>query len=147
MHYQTSTPGQLVVTWDQVGYYDSKADLLNSFQLVLRSDAFAISPGEGAIGFFYGDMGWEDTDIAQLAATGFGDGAGNGEVLQSSLQPGLNNILQNHHIWFDANLAPVNGNDGVGETPLPGALPLFATGLGALGLLGWRRKRKKAAAV
>ena len=25
-------------------------------------------------------------------------------------------------------------------TPLPAALPLFATGLGALGLLGWRRK-------
>jgi len=30
-------------------------------------------------------------------------------------------------------------------TPLPAALPLFATGLGALGLLGWRRKRKVAA--
>ena len=27
-------------------------------------------------------------------------------------------------------------------TPLPAALPLFATGLGALGLLGWRRRRK-----
>src|SRR5262245_52068115 len=27
-------------------------------------------------------------------------------------------------------------------TPLPAALPLFATGLAALGLLGWRRKRK-----
>ena len=27
-------------------------------------------------------------------------------------------------------------------TPLPAALPLFASGLGALGLLGWRRKRK-----
>jgi hypothetical protein len=27
-------------------------------------------------------------------------------------------------------------------TPLPGALPLFAGGLGAMGLLGWRRKRK-----
>jgi endo-1,4-beta-xylanase len=26
--------------------------------------------------------------------------------------------------------------------PAPAALPLFATGLGALGLLGWRRKRK-----
>ena len=29
--------------------------------------------------------------------------------------------------------------------PLPAALPLFASGLGGLGLLGWRRKRKKAA--
>jgi hypothetical protein len=32
-----------------------------------------------------------------------------------------------------------------GATPLPAALPLFATGLGVLGLLGWRRKRKLAA--
>lgn len=30
-------------------------------------------------------------------------------------------------------------------TPLPAALPLFANGLGALGLLGWRRKKKAAA--
>jgi hypothetical protein len=28
------------------------------------------------------------------------------------------------------------------QAPLPAALPLFATGLGALGLLGWRKKRK-----
>jgi hypothetical protein len=27
------------------------------------------------------------------------------------------------------------------------ALPLFASGLGVMGLLGWRRKRKKAAAA
>ena len=32
---------------------------------------------------------------------------------------------------------------GVAEPPLPAALPLFVTGLGALGLLGWRRKRKR----
>jgi hypothetical protein len=36
----------------------------------------------------------------------------------------------------------VNTYDGVSQVPLPAALPLFATGLGALGLLGWRRKRK-----
>jgi hypothetical protein len=35
----------------------------------------------------------------------------------------------------------------IGATPLPAALPLFASGLGALGLLGWRRKRKAQAAA
>jgi hypothetical protein len=33
----------------------------------------------------------------------------------------------------------------VSTVPLPAAFPLFASGLGALGLLGWRRKRKAAA--
>jgi hypothetical protein len=32
----------------------------------------------------------------------------------------------------------------VGAVPLPGALPLFATGLAGLGLLGWRRKKAAA---
>ena len=31
--------------------------------------------------------------------------------------------------------------------PLPAALPLFMTGAGIIGLLGWRRKRKNAAAL
>ena len=35
---------------------------------------------------------------------------------------------------------------GTSATPLPAALPLYATGLGALALLRWRRKRKAAAA-
>jgi hypothetical protein len=40
----------------------------------------------------------------------------------------------------------VSGTFALTATPLPAALPLFASGLGALGLLGWRRKRKNAAA-
>ena len=36
----------------------------------------------------------------------------------------------------------LTGTGTVIVTPIPGALPLFATGLGVLGLLGWRRKRK-----
>ncbi len=35
----------------------------------------------------------------------------------------------------------------INETPLPAALPLLATGIGAMGLLGWRRKRKNAATI
>src|SRR5665213_851389 len=38
-----------------------------------------------------------------------------------------------------------SGSDS--QTPLPAALPLFATGLGAMGLLGWRRKRKNTAVI
>src|SRR5262245_43870801 len=44
-----------------------------------------------------------------------------------------------------ANLAAHNHSLEVGpvsEVPLPAALPLFATGLGVLGLIGWRRKKK-----
>ena len=43
------------------------------------------------------------------------------------------------------NNVPVSGSVEVLVTPIPAALPLFATGLGVLGLLGWRRKRKQAA--
>jgi hypothetical protein len=46
----------------------------------------------------------------------------------------------------------MGGSQGTGTltpvvtaTPIPPALALFATGLGALGLLGWRRKRKASA--
>jgi hypothetical protein len=41
----------------------------------------------------------------------------------------------------------ITAGDPPSATPLPAALPLFATGLGALGLLGWRRKRKGATAM
>jgi hypothetical protein len=39
------------------------------------------------------------------------------------------------------------GSCGASATPLPATLPLFAGGLGALGLFGWRRKRKNSAAL
>jgi hypothetical protein len=58
---------------------------------------------------------------------------------------------------YDGVVPQINGtleNELYGEftltlvtTPLPGALPLFVTGIGGLGLLGWRRKRKPQAAA
>jgi prepilin-type processing-associated H-X9-DG protein len=44
-------------------------------------------------------------------------------------------------IFTDHGNAPLS----VAATPLPASLPFFVTGLGALGLLGWRRKKKAAA--
>jgi hypothetical protein len=47
---------------------------------------------------------------------------------------------------FDISFASWNNAiDSPVTTPLPAALPLFATGLGALGLFGWRKKQKGAA--
>jgi hypothetical protein len=46
-----------------------------------------------------------------------------------------------------ADLLVYAGAIPTAATPLPAALPLFATGLGLTGLLGWRRKRKNAAAI
>ncbi len=48
----------------------------------------------------------------------------------------------------DFTSATFSSNDpsfefALGATPLPAALPLFATGLGTLCLVGWRRKRKQ----
>jgi hypothetical protein len=49
--------------------------------------------------------------------------------------------------YFECGFAEADNFDPGTWTPLPAALPLFATGLGALGLLGWRRKRKSAAPI
>ena len=49
--------------------------------------------------------------------------------------------------YYDVMGSPVITFNDTAPTPLPAALPLFATGLGALGLLGWRRKRKTQAAA
>jgi hypothetical protein len=50
---------------------------------------------------------------------------------------------QNSDFDYNDFEAVVTGIDPL-TTPLPAALPLFATGLGAMGLFGWRRKRKAA---
>jgi hypothetical protein len=46
------------------------------------------------------------------------------------------------YVWTWGTGADQSFTLEIGATPLPATLPLFATGFGALGLLGWRRKRK-----
>jgi len=141
VHYNLSG-NELVVTWDNVGYYSSSADKLNSFQIVLRSDDYIIPVGQGQIGFFYKDMGWESTQTSQTAAVGFGDGAGNAEVLEGSTLAGLNRVVANHNIWFDQNLAPVP--PVTGAVPEPATWAMMILGFGVVGA-GMRRRRVRVA--
>ncbi len=47
-----------------------------------------------------------------------------------------------YDVWIAGCLPAACAVPSPSATPLPAALPLFATGLGAMGLLGWRRKRR-----
>ena len=50
------------------------------------------------------------------------------------------------YAWINPDPQLFVFHDGsLNEVPLPAALPLFATGLGVMGLLAWRRKRKAGA--
>jgi hypothetical protein len=136
VHYQLDTPGQLVVTWDKVGSYSFRDAALNSFQLVLRSDDYALPNGEGQVGFFYKDMEWEQTGTSQYAAVGFGDGQGNSKILEgSSSQLGLNGVVSNSHLWFDANLVVVTP----GAVPEPATWAMMILGFGVVGYAMRRR--------
>lgn len=143
MYLRNDIPNEIIVTWDAVGYYGSHADLLNSFQLVLRGPDYNIPVGEGAIGFFYKGMQWETGDASggsggfggTPAAVGFGDGSGNGEVLAGSTDNGISRIVNNHYIWFDANLRPVTG------VPEPASLGMFGLGALLIGLFAGLRRR------
>jgi len=138
LHLRTDIPNQVILTWDAVGFFGSHAPPTDSFQLVVRGPDYDIPVGEGTIGFFYKDMGWEDTDTSNVAAVGFGDGLGNGVVLDGSVEPGLIGVLANHHIWFDVNLEPVPGPGSSNGVPAPASLILL--GLGLTGFAVLRRR-------
>lgn len=135
LHVRTNISDQIIVTWDRVGYFDGHDDKLNSFQLVLRGPNYVIPEGEGAIGFFYKDMQWDSTDTSTAAAVGFGDGDSNGVVLEGSNEPGMADVVGNHHIWFDANLTPIP------SVPEPQTYALMAAG--AIALAFALRPRRK----
>ena len=87
----------------------------------------------------------------------------NGAVVDSFTTPSLDSLARGafttfNFDWSNINEVTFSTNNlenllltdvtvDAAATPLPAALPLFATGLGGLGLLGWRRKRKAQAAA
>jgi hypothetical protein len=75
---------------------------------------------------------------------GFLDLSGTGIVTLTGFDPTPGSFFLSGQGGTGVNLT---FSSTVSAVPLPAALPLFATGLGALGLLGWRRKRKALAAA
>jgi len=135
VHLNQSIPGETIVTWDRVGYFDSHDDLRDTFQLVLRSPDFTVPQGEGQIGFFWNGMQWETGDASggtngfggDPAAVGFGDGNANGFVLQSSTHDGISSVVQDHSIWF--NLGSQGEPVPVPAVPEPESWALMLVGL------------------
>ena len=127
---RTDIPNQIIVTWDDVGFFSQRTDLKASFQLVLRGPDFDVPEGEGDIGFFYNEIEWETGNASggtdgfggTPATAGFGDGLSEinpGEVsLPGSQMDGISDLLSNQFFWFDL---------GEGGIPVLPNLPPTAT--------------------
>jgi hypothetical protein len=133
VYVNTSTPGQIIATWDRLGHYAENYSVRSLFQLVIRSDQFLISAGEGQIGFFYDEI----TDGSSTSA-GFGDGLSAinaGEVAFASLVSGTN-LSNNAPRWYNLE----NGVPDPVNVPEPGSIALLGLGMSSLAFL---RRRKK----
>lgn len=116
---------------------------------------WASTLGGANLGSFTVDsLGWISVDITSIVAAWATAGStGDGIVLNNTDQAfyrdpdtGLLPILAFNAKETDFSpYIDIQAVNDVSETPLPAALPLFATGLGALGVIAHRRKRKQAA--
>ena len=91
--------------------------------------------------------------LGTFTENGFSGSADDNSAIFLGVEDATADITSVTYLTFTSNpftLQDVNINQVTiegSQTPVPPALPLFATGLGALGLLGWSRKRKVQAMV
>ncbi len=69
--YYKQTPTALIVKWNGVGYYNSMANLVNDFQLIITNNNDSLVPNNNNVSFCYGDMQWT-TGNASMGVGGFG---------------------------------------------------------------------------
>jgi hypothetical protein len=108
------------------------------------ASSFAFGSNFGVVGEFQNLLvpaGYQSN--TPLSATDFFD---NATLASLGLLPGTYTWTWGSGAHADS-FEVIIGATPLGATPLPAALPLFATGLGVMGLFGWRRKRKGATAA
>jgi hypothetical protein len=86
-------------------------------------------------------------DAEFLSENVTGGMGGNDLCINVCTSPNNTSLRNVYDGLFVATDNAVTFSDTPFATPIPAALPLFATGLGALGLLGWRRKRESHAVI
>ena len=69
--YYSLTATHLIVQWENVGYYGTHDDKLNTFQLIVTNGADPIIPNGQNVSFCYKDMQWTTGDASQ-GINGFG---------------------------------------------------------------------------
>lgn len=84
--------GTFIATWDDVGYYSSNTDLVNTFQIVITdlSDVEGFDPGDFSIAFNYEDIQWTTGDASDgvnglggtPARIGYSSGSGTGQFFE-----------------------------------------------------------------
>ena len=130
VYINTATAGQMIITWEGMGHFDRDYSVRSTFQLVLRSDQYALAPGEGQFGFFYGEI--TDPSVAEV-----------GFLINDQFQtfvPGtsLSNAAPTWYRLDDEGqlvAGPVPA-----PVPEPGSLALAGLGLGLIGWMGARRR-------
>jgi hypothetical protein len=161
--YGTGTVGAQAafgVNWVDVGYFSSRADKLNSFQLLIvdRSD---IAAGDADIYFNYGQIQWETGGASggsngiggNSARAGFSNGTGlsgtffelpgsgvNGALLDTGAQSLIDrsNVDEDGRFIFTVRSGVVDP-DPEPPIPAPAALALF--GFALVGFAALRRRR------
>lgn len=145
VYFRQTSPAEVVMTWDRLGYFSVNYSGRALFQLVLRDANSVIPTGEGIIGFFY-DGVTAGTD-GHNVTVGFGDGLAQINAGEISLFSGpsttVSQQVTGQSFWFGLNdqgvptTPPVNGT-----VPEPISLALF--GIGLAGLAAGRRRKQVA---
>lgn len=124
---------------------------------------FAANSASAGVTIFNGNSAAAQTAVSELDAAlnatpaAFVSEAGVGSINQFIVEDnGSGNGIETTSFfaaenWKNEGSVSDDGSEAVfaevAVTPLPAALPLFASGFGAMSLLGWRRRRKAQAAV